>query len=386
MNRRKPRVAVVVPKYGLVGGGERFVLEVTERIAQTGRFEIHVFANRWRAAEGSPVMFHKVPLIRFPRFLRPLSFAWSAKRLIRREAFDLVHSHDRIFRADVASLHCVPHAGWVRDIRRKRPSLFDHAQIAVERRMMASGADTEFLPVSNLAMDTFRQAYGDPLPGRWTVVPPGVDADRFGAPDRGACRAEIRARHGIGESEFLLLFVGMNFEVKGLGAIISAVAKAGRERPEAGVKLLVVGRGDEEKYRQLARSLGAEDAVRFAGTVTGGLERYYRAADLFAMLSGFDTFGMVVLEAMAAGLPVVVSPMVGAKDLVEEGANGFVTASPDDDATLTRAIGLLADPETRIRMGDAAQQTARGCGWDRVAERTVAAYERTLSMKGETTP
>jgi UDP-glucose:(heptosyl)LPS alpha-1,3-glucosyltransferase len=356
-----PRIAVVVPKYGLVGGGERFASEVTERLARTGRYEMHVFANRWQATQGSPVIFHRVPMLRFPRSLRPWSFAWFAQRMIAGGGFDLVHSHDRLFRADVFSLHCVPHAGWVRDVRQKTPSVFDRGVIGVERRMMCNSRAARFLPVSSLAMEAFRREYGE-LPGRWEVMSPGVDVARFASPGRAACRREIRGRHGIGESDFLLLFVGMNFEVKGLDKIIASL-------PKTQAKLLVVGRGDERKYRDLARSLGVGDAVQFAGTKPEQIERYYRAADAFIMLSVFDTFGLVVLEAMAAGLPVIVSENVGAKDLVENGKNGFVVL----DEVAMRVVELQ-DADRRGAMGLVSQQCASTHSWDAVVQKMETVY------------
>jgi len=378
MNKREmeTRIAVVVPKYGLVGGGERFAFEVTERLARTGRYQMHVFANRWQAADGSPVIFHKVPMIRFPRSLRPWSFPWFARRAIERGRFDLVHSHDRIFRADVFSVHCVPHAGWVRSVRGKRASLFDRATTAVERRMMRDGVEAWFLPVSSLAAEAFRREYRE-LPGRWQVMHPGVDAARFASPDREACRREIRGRHGIGAADLLALFVGMNFEVKGLDTILAALAKA---RTKANVRLLVVGRGDERKYGALARSLGVAEAVTFAGTQTANIERYYRAADAFVMLSAFDTFGLVVLEAMAAGLPVIVSGKVGAEDLVVDGENGFVVSDPQDADTAAARLIQLLDANRRDAMGAAAGRGALAHDWDAVVKELEVVYQDALAQ------
>ncbi|MBI5818238.1 MAG: glycosyltransferase family 4 protein [Verrucomicrobia bacterium] len=374
------KIAVIVPKYGLVGGAEQFAFQVTERMAARTPYEFHVFANQWKSAEGSRVIFHKVPMIRFPRFLRPVSFAWFASRLVAGQHFDLVHAHDRVFGADLISLHCTPHAAWVRDVRRKRPSLFDRAMCAVERRMLAAGGASLFFPTSSIAMETFLREYS-PLPGQWKVMHPGVDAARFSSPDREKCRAEIRGRHGIGSSDFLVLFVGMNFELKGLDTIMAAVAKARVQQPAANIRLLVVGRGDEEKYRGVARSHGIGDAVVFAGTQTGGIERYYRAADLFVMLSGFDTFGMVVLEAMAAGLPVVVSSSVGARDVVEDGVNGFVLPDGRDaDAAADRIVCLL-DSDRQRAMSAAASRSAAGHDWEQRVAELSAVYELKLQTK-----
>ena len=377
--RTQRKIAVVVPKYGLVGGGERFVSEITGRLARNENFEIHVLANQW-IANSDRIKFHKVPMIQFPRFLRPLSFAWFVKRMVDKMDFDLVHSHHWIFEADIFSLHGVPHAGWVRNTREKIPSLYDRALISVERQTMANGKASCFLPVSALAMEAFRRVYV-PLPGHWQIVHPGVDVARFSTPDRAACREDIRKRYGIGASDILLLFVGMNFEVKGLDTIIAALARARTALPDANIRLLVVGRGDQGKYRKIAQSHGIVEAVTFAGTQVEGLERYYRAADIFIMLSMFDTFGMVVLEAMAAGLPVIVSPNVGAKDLVEEGINGFVLSAPQDAEAAADRIVQLSDTTRREAMGMAAAKTASTHDWERLAEKMDHLYQEVLFRK-----
>ena len=373
------RIAVVVPRYGLIGGGERFASELTERLARDGRFEIHVFANRWHPGPGG-IAYHKVPMVRFPRVLRPVGFAWFAGRLTARGDFDVVHSHERVYRADVFTMHAVPHRGWVTDVRRRRPGLFDRVTIRLERRMMANARSSWFLPVSTLAASAIRREY-DIDTSRVRVIPPGVDAGKFSGPDRLACRAEIRGRHGIGDSDLLVLFVGMNFEVKGLDAVIGAVGEARRAKPDAGIRLLVVGRGDARKYTELARVHGIGDFVTFAGPQAAGVERYYRAADLFAMPSTFDTFGMAVLEAMAAGLPVIVSENVGAKDVVEDGGNGYVTPAPGHAGAFAAAIAAMVDADLRGRLGAEAGRTARLHTWERAASRVARVYEEVIDSR-----
>lgn len=376
---RRRKIAVVVPKYGLVGGGERFTSEITGRLVQNKDFEIHVLANRW-VSNSERIQFHKIPMFSFPRYLRPLMFAWIAQWMIKRIGFDLVHTHHWIFHADIFSAHGVPHAGWVRDVRMHSPSLYDRAVIVVENKLMRENDQSIFLPVSSLAMEAFRKEYSK-LPGQWRVMHPGVEVDKFAKPDRKICRAEIRQQYGIREEELLLLFVGMNFEVKGLDTIIAALAKARSVRPEANIRLLVVGRGNEGKFHGLARSLGIVDAVVFAGTQVAGLERYYKAADAFIMLSRFDTFGMVVLEAMAAGLPVIVSPNVGAKDIVEEDVNGYILPTPRDAETAADRIISLSDGARRAAMGMAAEASAARHDWARLTEKMDNLYRDALSRK-----
>ena len=375
----RTRVAVLVPKYGTIGGGERFVCELTERLARDGKYEIHVFANRWVPGPG-PVVFHKIPRVPFPRFPRQAIFAWFAGREVEKGGFDLVHAHDRVFRADVFTMHSIPHDTWVRDIRKRRQTLFDRVTAWVERRMMEEGGRAWHLPVSSIAGEAYRERYRID-PSRMRVLHPGVDLARFSSPDRDACRRKVRARHGIGPSEVLILFVGMNFEVKGLDAIIGAVARAKALRPDATLRLLVVGRGNEGKYRSLASSLGIADSVVFAGAHAEGVEAFYLASDLFMMLSSFDTFGMVVLEAMASRLPVIVSANVGAKDLVEDGLNGFVLPDRLDADAAAGKIVLLLDARRRAAMGEAGFRTASLRGWDRLAEEVAGVYEEALAAR-----
>ena len=99
------------------------------------------------------------------------------------------------------------------------------------------------------------------------------------------------------------------------------------------------------------------------------------------MLSRFDTFGMVVLEAMAASLPVLVSDRVGAKDLVRDGINGFVVPADAGPEEIARRLASLLPEEVRERMGRAARETAREHTWDAAAARVAAIYEELLRSR-----
>jgi UDP-glucose:(heptosyl)LPS alpha-1,3-glucosyltransferase len=311
---KKPRIAIIAEKYGGIGGSERFAKEVTERLAATGRYEFHVFANRWEAGR-SDITFHRVPSIKFPRFLRPWFFKVMAQRRIARGGFDLVHSHWPTFRADVFSVHTAPHAYWIKHVLKRRPNLFDRVMMWMDRRMIEGGARSTFMPVSTFLQDRYMEVFGE-LPGEWKVVHPGVDAERFARDP--VARAEIRSQLGIQDDEFVILFVGMNFGPKGLGRLMEGFAEFRRRETSVRARLVAIGRGPVAEFSAKASKLGIERDVIFVSPQATGIERYYSAADAFALLSEFETFGMVVLEAMAAGLPVIVSDRMGVKDLVRE--------------------------------------------------------------------
>ena len=361
---------MLAEKFGLAGGSERFVKEVTERLADTGRYEFHVFATQWVSTR-TDIVFHRVPRLKFPRFLRPWSFAWLSQRMIAGEKFDLVHSHWPTFRADVFSTHGAPHAHWVSHVLKRRPTLFDRMMMAIDRRMIAGGARSTFMPVSGFLQERFVEIFGD-LPGAWRIVHPGVDVQRFRRDP--SARAQIRRQHGIPDNAFVALFVGMNFETKGLERLMRGVAACAAASPDEPVHLLVVGRGNVPRYRHMARELGIERFVIFAGAQKEGIERYYSAADVLAMLSSFETFCMVVLEGMAAGLPALITDRMGVRDLVRDGVEGHVLSSEADPATVAACLRRMREPATLARMSSAAHSVALQHTWSRVAAAVDAAY------------
>lgn len=380
MNTQMPvKIAVVIPKYGVVGGGEKFVAELTERIARRSSYEIHVLANRWKA-RSDLIRFHKIPILSFPKYLTTISFAWFVEQEIKKTGFDLVHSHERIFSADIVSLHSIPHRLWVRDIRGKRFfSLFDRVTIWVEKRMVRHNGGPIFLPVSNIAREKFVAEY--PFAAdRVETLHPGVDMAGFDRLDRTQCRKKIRTQFGFHESDTVLLFVGMNFELKGLDPLLLAMARTKTTHPETRLKLLVVGKGNIGKYQKISQSAGLAGDVCFTGVIKENMEEIYLSADMYAMLSAFDTFGMTVLEAMAASLPVIISHHVGAKDLIRNGVDGFIVDREDIDA-ISRTIFLLHDREKRTALGSRAHQIAEEHHWDIVADKVMALYKNILSGK-----
>jgi UDP-glucose:(heptosyl)LPS alpha-1,3-glucosyltransferase len=370
-------VAVVIPKYGLVGGGEKYALELTERIAASDRYKIHVFANQWRT-QSDRITFHKVPIIAFPKFLTTISFAWFVNQEIGETNFDLIHTHERIFRADIFTMHSVPHRFWVREIRKKRMSLFDYGTAWVEGQLIHKGKCKKYLPVSSLTKEKFLQEFTVD-PDKIQIVYPGVDIDKFSRLDRQRCRQDIRRRFGLGEADTVLLFVSMNFELKGLDNLIASMARIKAKQPDAKLKLLVAGKGNEKKYSRLARECGLAGDVIFSGVWKDDIEKVYLASDIFSMLSKFDTFGMAVLEAMSASLPVVISENVGAKDLVRDGMNGYVVNSADIGLISSR-IEIMLDHRIRERMAEGAYKEAKNHTWDRMAEKILHIYDETLGI------
>jgi UDP-glucose:(heptosyl)LPS alpha-1,3-glucosyltransferase len=105
----RKKIAVVIPKYGSLGGAESHTAELTNRIARNEQYDVHVFANQW-TNHSENITFHKVPIISFPKFLTTISFAYFAGIRISPINFDIIHTHERIFSADICTLHGLPHS------------------------------------------------------------------------------------------------------------------------------------------------------------------------------------------------------------------------------------------------------------------------------------
>jgi UDP-glucose:(heptosyl)LPS alpha-1,3-glucosyltransferase len=231
-----------------------------------------------------------------------------------------------------------------------------------------------FLPVSNLVKIKLLEIFQiDERKIR--VIHPGVDTDRFQSTDPYK-RQEIRDAFGISESDLLILFVGMNFEVKGLDSLLSAIALLKSEYDNDQVKVLVVGKGNNKKYKALAHKLGIGKQLIFSG-VRNDIEKIYQAGDILVMLSKFDTFGMVVTEAMAASLPVIISDNVGAKDLIIQGENGFVV-NREDIEMISSKINHMLNKEKRLEMGKKAHNTALNNTWEQMTFKVLNVYEALL--------
>jgi len=372
------KIAVIIPKYGLIGGAEQFASELTGRLVSSTGYNFHVYANHWQNS-AAPITFHHAPIISFPKFLTTPSFAYFAERKINHDHFSLVHSHERIFAADIFTMHGIPHRYWIHNIRRKQMNLFDSATSWVEKNLVYRGNVKKFVAVSSLTKEIFLKEYKIDK-DRVAVINPGIDLNDYAGQNKDSVRNSIRGELGINASDPVILFASMNFEIKGLDDILFSLAKL--KAQNRNFKLIVAGKGNIAKYTKLAEQAKIASDVIFTGPVSKEkLIRMYLAGDLYVMLSKFDTFGMVVLEAMAAGLPVIISSNVGAKDIVQEDKNGFVISNTSDTDYIAAKIALLLDENIRREMAAAAVKTAAQNTWNDVTKKYAVIYKDILEEK-----
>lgn len=252
-------------------------------------------------------------------------------------------------------------------------------RVDIERRTMAT-AD-RLIAATEIDRSHMLEAYGA-NPRKISIVPGGVNLDTFGP----GSRAKARQQLGLGP-EPTLLFVGRIQRLKGIDILIRAAASLREENGPLRV-LIVGGTGQQsgEEHREIARlqeitrSLDLGSVVRFVGAVEQPqLANYYRAADVTVMPSTYESFGLVAVESMACGTPVVASRVGGLATVVRDGENGALVPWRDPRLFAERIRAILTDPHAAARMHRGALETAHQYSWDAAAEKTVAVYDSLLS-------
>lgn len=216
---------------------------------------------------------------------------------------------------------------------------------------------------------------------RIEVVYPGVDATRF-SPGGDAARA-LRARLAAPD-EIVLLCVGRLQRRKGHDLVLEALARPGASRA---MRFVIVGDGEErDRLERMARELGVATQVTFTGAVpSADLPAYFAAADVFVhpnRIDGqdFEGFGIVFLEAAAAGLPTIGGTTGGAPEAVVDGVTGLLVSGTDADELQRAMTRLAADPAIRREMGAAGRARAlRDFSWERAAAQVAQVHTRVLA-------
>ena len=334
----------------------------------------------------APVPMDGVKLRYFPSpWLRRLYYSPAMARALREECgrFDAVHLHSVFLWPTWAAARAAVRAGvpyllsprgmLVQDIIARKSALLKRGWIAlIERRNLENAAG---IHVTSRVEALELRRFGFALPALHEA-PNGVDVEENGGA-AGALPAEIEALLGSGRP--VILALGRINWKKGLDRLIPALARV----PEA--VLLVVG-NDEEGHtaclRDLARREGVFDRVVFSGPAFGRAKAaLYRRAAVLALASYSENFGNVVLEAMAEGCPVVVTPEVGAAPIVEEAGGGLVVQG-SAQALADGLQKLLRDPALRAAMGKRASEMLRVTySWDAVAGRMMEVYRQVIDTR-----
>jgi D-inositol-3-phosphate glycosyltransferase len=208
------------------------------------------------------------------------------------------------------------------------------------------------------------------------VIPGGVDLDRFSP----LARAQARATLGMKPNQNVVLFVGRIQRLKGLEVLVRAFARLA----DLDARLLVVGGqpGTSPESREISRlqhlvtRLGIADRTDFVGAVAHEqLPLYYSAADVTVMPSSYESFGLVAVESLACGTPVVATRVGGLTSIVHDGETGLLVPWRDAEMFAESLRRVLEDTALRQRLARNARASVLGYAWDRIADEHLTLYE-----------
>ncbi|MDE2860972.1 MAG: glycosyltransferase [Chloroflexota bacterium] len=296
--------------------------------------------------------------------------------------YDIVHSHywlSGMATTLLARRWGVPHVATFHTLaevkKRARAGEDEPEERSVGEVMVVRAADA-IVAFSRHERDALVRFY-DASADKVEVIPCGVDVDLF----RPVERDEARQKLGLGDGG-VVLFVGRLEPLKGVDILLRAVAQL--ELADT-TRTLIVG-GDLQADAEAARltalcgELGIAERVSFLGRmVQHELPLYYSAADVFVLPSHYESFGLVALESMACGTPVIASRVGGLPTIVKDGLNGYLIPSRSPEPFADGLDVLLGNPAIRQAMSEASRETAVSMGWAAVSDNLLNTYQRLLS-------
>jgi len=394
---RPLRIGVVSPFLDKIHGTERCVAEQVERLARCYSCQIVLYCNEVADVvlfckdpnfPNVQITWRKVPAIPGPQLIRYSwwFFAnWFVRQLDRhtdRFTPDILYSPGiNCLDADVMSVHIVfaefyarvrEQLAWLRNPLSSWPRLL-HRKLYYWLIMALEGGiyrweQVALAGVSKKVAHDLEYIYGRRK--SVSVIYHGIDERQFNPGVRESLRFAARAALGLPNTANVLLLVGNDWKKKGLRTLLEAMAQL----RNLSVWALVVGRDDPAPYRELLQASNLENRVLFL-PLRSDVEWYYAAADICVGPSLEDAFALPPLEAMACGVPSVVSRQAGVSEVLTDGVDGLILEDPTDSGQLALFIEkLISEPEFSAQVGSAAARTACKYTWDKNAEQLFAIF------------
>lgn len=299
-------------------------------------------------------------------------------------AYDVVHAMLPVRRCDVYH----PHAGiaaeamrsghlkyhrWPARVSARVASAMNLKRrrfVAVERQMLTGPRPPVVVCLSHYVQRGLARHYWLD-PSHLATLFNAVSLSQFDPSRRPEVRDEVRAALRISADRVVALMIAQDFARKGLAVAIEAMARGVDPR----LTLVVVGKEDPSGYQSTARKVGVADRVIFAGPTVDPFS-FYRAADLFILPTRHDPCSLVVLEALAMGLPVISTVFNGACEMMENGRHGFVLTDPNDAGQVAAALSALANDALRREMSDACLALRPRLSYEQHLDDLAAIYRR----------
>ena len=346
------KLAFVIERYFEFGGLQRDMRRFALACAKKGH-DVTIFTRQWKGQQ-EPLL--KVEVVEFKAWSNhgTIKKMESLVRTLRQKSeFDCITGFNRIggldvyFGGDICLMAKLQqqHQMWRRFLPRYRNYL------ELEEAVFGQASDTDIMLISPTELKTIQRIYKT-SPDRLYLLPPGIDRDRLDAnPLIGEKRNQFRKEFGVQDNDLLVLTVGSSFRTKGIDRAIHAIASL-PDGLKKRSRYLVVGQGNEKKFRAIAKKAGLDSRVYFTGG-RSDISNFYYAADILLHPARTETSGGTLLEAMVTGLPVIVTENCGYASYIQDANAGAVCLEPFDQRQLNALLNsILSDDQQRIQCGE----------------------------------
>ena len=336
------RLAFCLIKYFPYGGLQRSFLQIAQESLTRGH-AVEVFTTSWEGHIPDGLKVEVLHVRGWTNHRRRQSLAESLTRRATRETFDGIVGFSKMPGLDV---YYGGDACFAEFVRGRNP-LYRitgrcRTYLALEAAVFSPDANSHALLISSAEIDLYRKHYNTPVE-RLHLLPPGIARDRLASPESEAIGARLRLDLEIPPGNKVLLMVGSGFRTKGVDRTMRALS-ALPPRLRCRTTLIVIGHDNFRPFRRLARRLGIlGQIVFFHGRAD--IPRFLFAADLLVHPAYRETAGTILLEALAAGLPVLASDVCGFSDHVMRSGGGQLVESPFDQTVFNGMVAdMLASP------------------------------------------
>ncbi|HEC92857.1 MAG TPA: glycosyltransferase family 4 protein [Candidatus Atribacteria bacterium] len=373
----------------LVNGVVTSIVSLKEAYERKGH-ETYVFAPQvdgYIDQEKNVFRYRSVNLTKKVKYPIAIPLSFRAKKVISEFNPDIIHIHHPFVLSSPAIMYGkklgIPkiltlHTQYEQYAYYITPIPEKLTQEAIKRIIFNLAYKIDCITTPSGSMKELIKSYG--IKNRIEVIPNAIELDSFRQKDELKC-LEIKKRYNLKENDKIILYVGRIAQEKSIDKIIEALAII-KKKGSNNVKLLIVGEGPAlDELRQLVRSLQIEEEVIFTGVVSNKeIRHYYKIAYLFAIASTSETFGIVIIEALASGIPVLAVRAPGAVDILTDGLDGLLV--DDDVEKFANALDkIIREPELRERLSQGALKTSERYSIDIVSERMLNLYREVMEIK-----
>lgn len=369
------------------GGAERYVYDMAREMGSRGH-QVDVFSTDGIPIPDSNIILHIVPTIRWPKIFSTLSFIINSAREIRKGQFDIIHVFGKnIYMNIFQPLGGSHRASFIQNLRSVKNPFYRFIKFFIslispkkllffylEKTQLRDKKKLRMIAISKMVKEAFIGYYDFPSENI-DIVYNGIDLERFHPRNKSLYRRKIRDVLGIDDNKIILIFIANNFRLKGLGPAIMTLANVKKKIGGMDFVLLVVGKGRQKGFKKIAKRVRCLEDIIFVGQ-KDRVEEYISASDICFQPSFYDPGSLVVLEALASGIPVVTTRYNGMSEIIKDGEEGFVVDEPRNIEELTDKIIFFRDSSNLSRCSLSARKLAERFPFSKNYEGVLAVYKK----------